>query len=115
MIDRRSVLHRPAALPRLGTAAALLLATTAAAQQGPGGGGPPPDRSTPVQANELRETWNDRVSAGPPIDALREFDGWSMGTAVIGGRIFLPGGGITLGGNSGTNAMQVYRPTMRCE
>jgi N-acetylneuraminic acid mutarotase len=36
------------------------------------------------------------------------------GSAVIGGRIFLPGGGITLGGNSGTNAMQVYRPTMRC-
>ena len=38
-----------------------------------------------------------------------------FGSAVIDGRIFLPGGGITLGGNSGTNAMQVYRPTMRCE
>ena len=25
------------------------------------------------------------------------------------------GGAVTLGGNSGTNAMQVYRPTMRCE
>ena len=37
------------------------------------------------------------------------------GSAVIGGRIFLPGGAITLGGNTGTNAMQVYRPTMRCE
>jgi N-acetylneuraminic acid mutarotase len=37
------------------------------------------------------------------------------GSAVIDGRIFLPGGGITLGGNSGTNAMQVYRPTMRCD
>jgi len=37
------------------------------------------------------------------------------GAAVINGRIFLPGGGITLGGNSGTNAMQVYRPTMRCD
>lgn len=37
------------------------------------------------------------------------------GSAVIGGRIFLPGGGITLGANSGTNAMQVYRPEMRCE
>ena len=36
------------------------------------------------------------------------------GSAEIGGRIFLPGGGVTLGGNSGTNAMQVYRPTMRC-
>lgn len=37
------------------------------------------------------------------------------GSAVIGGRIFLPGGGITLGGNSGTNAMQVNRPTMTCQ
>lgn len=37
------------------------------------------------------------------------------GSAVIGGRIFLPGGAITLGGNTGTNAMQVYRPTMTCE
>nr|MDQ4087918.1 kelch-like protein [Pseudomonadota bacterium] len=37
------------------------------------------------------------------------------GSAVIGGRIFLPGGAVTLGGNTGTNAMQVYRPTMRCE
>lgn len=37
------------------------------------------------------------------------------GSAVIGGRVFLPGGGITLGGNSGTNAMQVYRPSMTCE
>ena len=37
------------------------------------------------------------------------------GSAVIDGRIFLPGGAITLGGNTGTNAMQLYRPTMRCE
>ena len=37
------------------------------------------------------------------------------GSAVIGGRVFLPGGGVTAGGNTGTNAVQVYRPTMRCE
>jgi N-acetylneuraminic acid mutarotase len=36
------------------------------------------------------------------------------GSAVIGGRIFLPGGAVTWGGNTGTNAMQVYRPSMRC-
>ena len=36
------------------------------------------------------------------------------GSAVVGGRIFLPGGGLTLGGDSPTNVMQVYRPTMRC-
>jgi N-acetylneuraminic acid mutarotase len=37
------------------------------------------------------------------------------GSAVIGGRIFMPGGAITAGGNTGTNAMQIYRPTIRCE
>ncbi|HVF47781.1 MAG TPA: hypothetical protein VNA17_09465, partial [Pyrinomonadaceae bacterium] len=44
-----------------------LLATTATAQPGPGGGPPtpPPNKSTPVEAGELRETWNDRVSQGP--------------------------------------------------
>jgi hypothetical protein len=48
-----------------------LLATNAPAQQGPGNGPPPPpNRSTPVEANELRETWNDRVSQGPPVGAM---------------------------------------------
>lgn len=37
------------------------------------------------------------------------------GSAVIDGKIFLPGGAITIGGNTGTNAQQVYRPTTRCE
>jgi len=38
------------------------------------------------------------------------------GTAVIDGRIFLPGGrAITLGRNTGTHAMQVCRPTTCCE
>jgi hypothetical protein len=37
------------------------------------------------------------------------------GSAVIRGRIYLPGGAITLGGNTGTNAVQVYRPAMSCE
>jgi hypothetical protein len=37
------------------------------------------------------------------------------GSAVVDGRIFLPGGGLTLGGDAPTNVMQVYRPTMRCE
>jgi hypothetical protein len=155
--------------------------TTPVPQQGPGAGPPPPGPATPVQDNELVETWNERVSAGPPVGAYPEYDGWSLGLAmplarsehavveldgrvwvlggyppgrlpsnlvqihdpvagrwtlgprlpqpihhvmaavvdgrlyVIGGRIFLPGGAITLGGNTGTNAQQVYRPTMRCE
>jgi hypothetical protein len=37
-----------------------------------------------------------------------------IGSATIGGRIFLPGGGLSLGGDTPTNAMQVYRPAMRC-
>jgi hypothetical protein len=37
------------------------------------------------------------------------------GSAVVGGRIFLPGGGLTLGGDAPTNVVQVYRPTLRCE
>jgi hypothetical protein len=81
MIDRRSVLRGLAALRLLGTAAALLFATTATAQQGPPGG-PPPDQSTPVEADQLFETWNDRVSVGPPIDAFPVVDGWSMGHAM---------------------------------
>jgi N-acetylneuraminic acid mutarotase len=77
-------------------------AMPAPAQQGPGGG-PPPDRSTPVEADQLRETWNDRVSAGPPIGAFPEFGGWSMGPAMplarsehavskLGGQIWVLGG-----------------------
>ncbi|HEU0284417.1 MAG TPA: hypothetical protein VFR52_04655, partial [Sphingomicrobium sp.] len=67
MINRRSVHGRLAALPFLGTAAALLLGTAALAQPAPGAGPPqpPPDRSTAVEAGELRETWNDRASQGP--------------------------------------------------
>ncbi len=64
---------------------------------------PPPDRSTPVEAGELRETWNDRVSNSPPIGAMTEFDGWSMGAAMplprsehavaeVGGKIWVLGG-----------------------
>src|SRR5688500_16600177 len=58
-----------------------LRATIATAQQGPPGG-PPPNKSTPVEAGELRETWNDRVSVGPPVGVFPEFEGWSLGTAM---------------------------------
>ena len=103
-------------LPLLGTAAALLLATTATAQSGPGG---PPDRSTPVEADELRETWNDRVSQGPPVGAMPEFDGWSMGAAMplprsehavaeFGGKIWVLGGYPP--GRLPSNLVQVYDP-----
>jgi N-acetylneuraminic acid mutarotase len=37
-----------------------------------------------------------------------------IGGAVVGDRIFLPGGGLTLGGDAPTNVMQVYRPPTQC-
>src|SRR3990170_1258363 len=96
-----------------------LLAATAIAQQGPAGGGPPPNKSTPVEAGELRETWNDRVSQGPPAGAMREFDGWSMGAAMplprsehtvveFGGKIWVLGGYPP--GRLPSNLVQIYDP-----
>jgi N-acetylneuraminic acid mutarotase len=78
---------------------------------------PPPDRSTPVHANELRETWNDRVSQGPPVGAMPEFDGWSMGTAMplprsehaiaeLDGKIWVLGGYPP--GRLPSNLVQIY-------
>jgi N-acetylneuraminic acid mutarotase len=89
----------------------------AATAQGPGR--PPPDRSTPVEAEELRETWNDRVSQGPPIGAMPEFDGWSMGLAMplprsehaiaeFGGKVWVLGGYPP--GRLPSNLVQIYDP-----
>jgi N-acetylneuraminic acid mutarotase len=58
--------------------------------------------------NPRTNRWTQLADLPIPVHGLK-------GSAVIGGRIFLPGGGITLGGNSGTNAMQIYRPTISCE
>jgi hypothetical protein len=89
-----------------------------AGQQGPGGA-PPPDRSTAVEAGELRETWNDRVSQGPPVGAHPEFEGWSMGAAMplprsehavaeFGGRIWVLGGYPP--GRLPSDLVQIYDP-----
>jgi N-acetylneuraminic acid mutarotase len=90
-----------------------------AAGQGPGGGGPPPDRSTPVEAKELRETWNDRVSQGSPVGAMPEFEGWSMGAAMplarsehtiaeFNGKIWVLGGYPP--GRLPSDLVQIYDP-----
>lgn len=89
------------------------------AGQASGGVSPPPDRSTPVAAGELRETWNDRVSQGAPIGAMPEFDGWSMGAAMplprsehsiaeFNGKIWVLGGYPP--GRLPSNLVQVYDP-----
>ena len=80
---------------------------------------PAPDKSTPVEAGELRETWNDRVSQGPPVGATREFEGWSMGAAMplprsehavaeFGGKIWVLGGYPP--GRLPSNLVQIYDP-----
>jgi N-acetylneuraminic acid mutarotase len=118
MIDRPTVLRGRSALTLLAIATALLLATTAMAQQAPGGG-PPPMPATPVQENELVETWNVRVSAGPPVGAFGEFDGWSMGHAMplarsehgvaeLDGKIWVLGGYPP--GRLPSNLVQIYDP-----
>ena len=92
-----------------------VLAVTAVTQQGPPQ--PPPNKSTPVEAGELRETWNDRVSQGPPVGAFPEFEGWSMGTAMplprsehavaeMDGKIYVLGGYPP--GRLPSNLVQVY-------
>jgi hypothetical protein len=118
MIDRCSIRCGLAALPFLGAAVALMLATAADAQQGQDDG-PDLDRSTPVQAGQLFETWNDRVSAGPPVTVFPEFDGWSMGHAMplarsehavveLDGTIWVLGGYPP--GRLPTDLVQVYDP-----
>ncbi|HYG46592.1 MAG TPA: kelch repeat-containing protein [Allosphingosinicella sp.] len=80
---------------------------------------PPPDRSTPVEAGELRETWNDRVSQGAPVGSYPEFEGWSMGAAMplprsehsiaeVDGRIWVLGGYPP--GRLPSNLVQIYDP-----
>ena len=89
------------------------------AGQGPGGGAPAIDRSTPVEAGELRETWNDRVSQGSPIAAMQDFAGWSMGAAMplprsehavaeVNGKIWVLGGYPP--GRLPSNLVQIYDP-----
>ena len=89
--------------------ATLLLATGATAQQA----------ATPVQDNELVETWNERVSAGAPVGSAPEFDGWSLGLAMplarsehavaeLDGKIWVLGGYPP--GRLPSNLVQIYDP-----
>ncbi|HVM37454.1 MAG TPA: kelch repeat-containing protein [Sphingomicrobium sp.] len=97
----------------------LLLATPAMAQQAPPGGPPPAGPAVHVQSGELHEAWNGRVSQGPPVAALREFDGWSMGAAMplprsehavaeLDGKIWVLGGYPP--GRLPSDLVQIYDP-----
>ncbi len=98
-------------------AAGLLIATTALAQQPSGNA--PPNKSTPVEAGELQETWNDRASQGAPVSSIREFDGWGLGAAMplarsehavaeFEGKVWVLGGYPP--GRLPSNLVQVYDP-----
>ena len=100
-------------------AAVLLLATSVSAQQSPPGGPPLPGPATPVQDNALVETWNERASAGPPLEVFPVFDGWSMahsmplarsehGVAAFNGAVWVLGGYPP--GRLPTNLVQIYDP-----
>ncbi|MCL6697946.1 hypothetical protein LZ496_03995 [Sphingomonas sp. NSE70-1] len=117
MIKRSSVLGGVALLPL--TIIAALNSATATAQQGAATGAPPAGSAVRVQANELTETWNGRVSAGPPTPTYREFDGWSMGLAMplprsehavaeVDGKIWVLGGYPP--GRLPSNLVQIYDP-----
>ena len=80
---------------------------------------PPPDRSTAVEAGELRETWNDRASQGTPAAATPEVDGWAMGTAMplaraeqavaeLNGKVWVLGGWPP--GRLTSSAVQIFDP-----
>ena len=80
---------------------------------------PPPDRSTLVQAGELRETWNDRASQGTPAATTPEVDGWAIGTAMplaraehaiaeLNGKVWVLGGWPA--GRMTSSLVQIYDP-----
>jgi hypothetical protein len=81
----------------------------------------PTDKSTRVEADELQETWNDRVSQGAPVETQREFDGWSLGTAMplprsehsvaeFAGKVWVLGGYPP--GRLPSDLVQVYDPAV---
>jgi N-acetylneuraminic acid mutarotase len=89
------------------------------AQPAPSAGPPPPRPATPVQENELVETWNDRVSQGPPLDVFPVVEGWSMGHAMplaravhavaeLNGNIWVLGGYPP--GRLPSNLVQIHDP-----
>jgi hypothetical protein len=80
---------------------------------------PPPDRSTPVEAGELRETFNDRASQGTPAAVTPEVEGWAMGTAMplaraeqavaeLNGKVWVLGGWPP--GRLTSNVVQIFDP-----
>ena len=58
--------------------------------------------------NPLTDTWTALKKLAVPYHGV-------TGGAFVDGLIYMPGGGTTSGGSSGSPMHQVYRPMMRCE
>ena len=58
--------------------------------------------------NPVTDTWTALKPLPIPFHGV-------TGGAFVDGIIYMPGGGISSGGSSGTTMHQVYRPDMRCE
>jgi hypothetical protein len=58
--------------------------------------------------NPQTDTWMSLEPIPTPVHGV-------TGAAYVGGRIHLPGGGISRGGNSGSRLHQVFQPVVDCE
>jgi N-acetylneuraminic acid mutarotase len=58
--------------------------------------------------NPRTDTWTSLPDLPTPIHGV-------TGAVFLGGLIYMPGGGTSSGGSSGSTIFQVYRPNMSCE
>ena len=69
----------------------------------------PPGMFHQVEAYDPRtDTWQKLADMPNPTHGLTR-------AAVLDGRIHIPGGSVTIGGNNGTTTHQVYQPERRCD
>jgi N-acetylneuraminic acid mutarotase len=61
------------------------------------------------------DVYNPRTDTWTKVPALATPFHGVTGGAFTGGLIYMPGGGTSSGGTSGTTMHQVFRPNMRCE
>jgi hypothetical protein len=62
--------------------------------------------------HDVYDPQGDRWSSLPPLPIPVH---GVTGAAFIDGLIYMPGGGTSSGGSSGSTIFQIYRPAMRCE
>ena len=58
--------------------------------------------------NPVTNMWTALAPLPTPVHGV-------TGAAFVGGLIYMPGGGTSKGGSSGSTIFQVYRPAVLCE